>query len=234
MALPDTTLRRGRPPIPTGPEQAPPIAAKVAEAEQQIASLRHKRPEYALGVVNGIEGADARLAEVDAKLGELERRLNVLNAAHDAAVAADRRMFAAQRAALHATQVAKVKRELDARGEAAARLSKAIETATAAFRDLIEHSRQAQRANPVGGIWPKGSYCEDDKIIELVQRELWRLGGSDYAAWASGPDRPPPPFPGGEPLNWIERQPSKCPPLVERLKQASERTLSVLTGQEPK
>jgi hypothetical protein len=176
MALIDMIQRRGRAPVPTGPEKAPSIATKIGDAEQQLEALRAERPELALDAVSGVDGADAHLVDLDRRIAEIERTLGVLTAAHEAADAADKRMFRQQAAAMFNTQVSASKKHLKARDDAGRRLTKAIEDAVSAYQDLVARSHQAMAANPVGGSWPGGSLCGATDLYLLVDEELFRLG----------------------------------------------------------
>ena len=58
MSLIDNLMPRcGRPPIPNGPEQAPPIAAVIAEVERRLDALKAEHPEIALDTFRSVEGA---------------------------------------------------------------------------------------------------------------------------------------------------------------------------------
>lgn len=226
MSIADMLPRRGRPPIPSGPEQAPPIAAKIAEAERKLDALKAERPEVALDAINGREGADDRFAEIKRQIAVLEQSLADLRSAHDAALAADDRMFRAQRAALYGTQIAKVKRELKARDDAAVRLSKAIGHAVEAYREMVLSSRNAQRANPVGGEWPNGGLVGGGELYRAVAAELFRQG-----TIIADPERVPG-FPHTHPT--LMEYPAKMVPLTERIAKASEHVISELTGRAPR
>lgn len=230
MSLVDLIPRRGRPPIPTGPEQAPPIAKQIEEAQRQREAMLAERPERALDAVNGFEGAEARLGEIDAHVAALEKRLDVLIAAHAAAVQADQRMFAAQRAALHATAVAKVKRTLRDRDEAAEKLARSIGDAVENWRSLVDLSAKAQAAGrAINGIWPTASLCTGPDLYRAVAKELRRQGQVFPVAPGATPAFPTDP----NAVSAFDR-PDKLRPLAEAVRAASEHIVAELTGQAPK
>jgi len=212
---------------PTHPMQAPEVAAKLATAEGELSELEGQHGGVALDALAGVSGATERLAGINRQLATARERVATMKAAHKAALDRDEAAIRAQRAALQKTQIAAVRKHLEARDTAAVALSAAIVEATKQYHLLLDRSAKAQAACPIGTSWPGGTLCEPDPIRKLVEHELFRAsaspGGHDSR------DFPGAQLPGSE----YEWQPAAVPPLADKIKAASQYVMTELTAKAP-
>ena len=207
--------------------QAPEVAAKLATAEAELSELEAQHGGAALDALSGGSGATERLAGINRQLAAARDSVTTLRAAHKAAVDRDAATIRAQRAALQKTQIAAVRKHLEARDAAAVTLSAAIAEAAKHYHVLLERSAKAMAACPIGTEWPGGTMCEHDPIRRLVEHELYR-------ASASPGNRDGRAFPGAQlPGMEYEWQPAAVPPLADKISAASRYVMTELTGKAP-
>lgn len=210
---------------PTKPPLAPDIANTLAAAEAELFELEAKHGNLALDAMAGEPDAASRLATLTRDLSSARENVATLKAAHKAAVDRDEANIRAQRAALRKTQIAAMRKHLDARDAAAIALSASIADAARHYRTLLDRSTKARSACPIGAIWPTATDCEPDPIRRLVQYELFRLsateGNQDGRA-----------LPGAMMLPGYQWQPAAIPPLVDAIKRGSEHAIAELAGKE--
>jgi len=209
---------------PTHSMQAPEVAMKLATAEAELRELEGAYGTVALEALSAAPGAKDRLTAAERQLVDSRQRVATLKAAHRAAVDRDEATIRAQRASLQKTQIAAVRKHLEARDAAAIALSAAIAEATKQYHLLLDRSAKAQAACPIGTDWPGGTLCEPDPIRKLVEHELFRAsaspGGHDSR------DFPGAQLPGLE----YEWQPAAVPPLADKINAASQYVMTELTG----
>ncbi len=213
---------RGKPG--TKAAQAPEILRRLHAAEAELAELETQHGNAALDAIVGEAGASDRLNTLNRDLAKARDSVATLRAAHDAAVERDEATIAAQRAAIRKTQMAAVRKHLEARDAAAVALSAAIEEATKQYHALLDRSAKAQAACPVGMTWPVSTACGTDQIRGLVMNELYR-------ASATAGNRDGRAFPGAEfPSRLFEHQPKAIPSLVDAIKQGGEFAITTLVS----
>ena len=204
--------------------KAPDIAAQLSQAESDYAALQAEHGSIALDAIAGLPGGSDRLQELQRDLATIGDRVATLKAAHKAAIERDEAAVKAQRAALQKTQLAAVRKHLEARDAAAVAFSRAIEEATKQFHTLLDRSAKAESACPIGMAWPHGSLCGRDPIRALVANEIFRLSASP----GNGDGRA---LPGAEmPSPEYQWQPAALPALGEKIGAASKYVLAKLTG----
>jgi hypothetical protein len=209
-------------PRPITPLQAPEIEERIAAAEREFADVERTHGEAALDAVAGDEAAIARLNDVVAQMARTRDKITMLHAAHRAAIQRDEATVKAQRVALRKTQLASVKKHLDARDEAATALCKALEDAAKQFHLLLDRSEKAKEACPIDLEWPYDSFCEPMPIREAVVHELFRIS-------ASPGDQDSRALPGAQPTNFdYEWQPKAIAPMAPTIHKASAQTLAAL------
>jgi len=215
---------RGKPGTKAAQAQAPEILRRLHSAEAELAELETQHGNAALDAIVGEAGASDRLNTLNRDLAKARDSVATLRAAHDAAVERDEATITAQRAAIRKTQMAAVRKHLEARDAAAVALSAAIEEATKQYHALLDRSAKAQAACPVGMTWPISTVCETDPIRKLVRNELFRLS-------ATAGNRDGRAFPGAElPGSEYEWQPQKIVALADAIKQGSEFAMNKLAG----
>lgn len=207
---------------PTAPSASPPeIAAKLATAEAEVAGLE---AVAALEALVDSPTAKDRLAGIQARLAAARESAASLKAAYRTAVERDGTTIVIRRAALQKTQLAAVRKHLDARDAAAVALSAAIAEVVKHYHTLLDRSAKGMAACPVGTTWPPGSECEPDAIRKIVASELYR-------ASASPGDRDGRTVPGGQlPDGEYLYQPATIPAMEEQIKKASDHVIAKLTG----
>jgi small-conductance mechanosensitive channel len=216
---------RGKPAAkPQPPLQAPEIEQRLNHAQARVSELYAQRRGTALDAETGDTAAAAQLENLNREIAAANDRVATLRAAHEAAIERDEATLQAQRAALQRTQLAAVRKHLEARNAAAVALTAALDAAAKQFHILLERSDKAQAACPIGMTWPHGALCEADPLRNLVVAELYRLsatpGNKDGHA-----------LPGaGFPSSEYEWQPATIPPMAERVGAASAYVLAKLTG----
>lgn len=206
--------------------QASAIVAKLQTAESELRALEAQHGDAALEAIGGEAGAQDRLETISAKLKGAREKISTLEAAHAAAVKRDEAMLDAQRTSLRKTQIAAMRKHLEARNAAAERFSAAMAEAAAQYRAMIDRSAKAMAACPIGSNWPQGTLCEIDPIRQLAQHEMFRLS-------ATPGNRDGRTLPGAAlPSANVEWQPQVIKPLSETLKTASDFVIAKLTGKE--
>ncbi len=210
-----------------GQSAAKPSEVELAEAETELARLEAEHADAAVEALGDSPAAKQRLAGVQAQLATERPRVAPLRAAYRAAVESDEATIVIRRAALQRTQLAAVRKHIQARAAAAVALSEAITKVAEHYHVLLERSAKAQAACPVGMSWPNGALCDAESVRELVSFELFRLSASpgnrdDHAL-------PGATLPGLE----YEYQPSAIPPMSEQFAQASANIIAALTRRAP-
>jgi hypothetical protein len=138
---------RGKPgPKPLPPLQAPEIEQRLYHAQVRVSELCAQRRGTALDAETGDTSAAAQLENLNREIAAANDRVATLRAAHEAAVERDEATLRAQRAALQKTQLAAVRKHLEARNAAAVALTGALEEAAKQYRILLERSDKAQAA----------------------------------------------------------------------------------------
>lgn len=200
--------------------QAPDIAARLEAARTDLAALEQKIGNAALDAL--AQGTD--LTSLQRELTAARERAAMLDAAHKAALARDEAEVVRQRAALQKTQLAAVRKHIEARDAAADDLSAAIGEAVKHYHTLLDRSAKAQAACPIGMIWPNSGLCEPDPIRKLVRYELSRASNNPGNRNART-------FPGAElPGMEFDFQPAAIPSMTEQIKKASGYVIGTLTG----
>jgi hypothetical protein len=218
---------RGKPGAKTLAAQAPEVLRKLRAAEAELAELETQHGAAALDAIADEAGASDRLATLNRNLTNARDNVATLKAAHTAAVERDEMTLNVQRTAIRKTQMAAVRKHLEARDVAAAALTEAIAEATKQYHALLDRSAKAQAACPIGTKWPFDTVCEIDPIRRLVTDEIFR-------ASATAGNRDGRAFPGAQLSNAkYEWQPRAIPSLVETVRQSSEYAMRQLIGKAP-
>jgi len=228
MSITDTIKKRiGRPPVPVGPDLAPVVKARIDEATTQLHALQAEVPSAALDAVQEKEGAVDRLADLQSKIAAVDGELATLRHAFAEAEQQDRKKWAQQRAAIHRSAWLGVKRHLEARDDAAQRMSVAIEGAVAAFRDMLAAGDKAlHAAAPLASRSLVGDRLLPSELYKATATELRRLGEE----WPKQPTSPaafPTDRQAGVPLRSEIHV-----PLAEELRRRSADLLAELDGSE--
>lgn len=205
---------RGRPPLPSGPDQAPPIGAKLAAAREALAALEPAFAQALLEQHAGDAGGD-RVAELRAQRAKLEMEVADLAVAHGAALAADKARHAESLRGLRRTQYHALKRHVEARGKAAAQLTALLSQLAEAWSAFYTESRETYLAAQRLGLTPDQRVYANPVLGRAVQNESYRIGGVRQDASIPDGQGRSPPLPGALPVNGIDLAPSKCPALVE-------------------
>jgi hypothetical protein len=209
----------------TSAVKAPDVEAKLREAQDALAALEARHGEAALDDLLGEDGAASRLAALVKQMDATRATVTTLRAALVTARERDAAAERAARAAIHKTQVAAVKSNLEKRDAAAAAFAIAAAEAVKQFRLLIEHSGKAHAANPIGGEWPTGGLYQLGDLKRLCAQELFRLDAHD-GTYGDGKS-----FPGASVSDFDKvGQPDKIAPLTDELKANSAYIVGKLTG----
>jgi hypothetical protein len=176
-----------------------------------------------------VEGADARLAALEKEIASARANVGKLKAAHGAALARDDAAILAQRASLYKAQFNTIKRQLERRNQAAQELQDAFGIVADKFKIMIEASRAAKNATPVGTTWPEDALpalIDFDGIKLLVSNEMYRVAGDPALGNKFT-------YPGAKQTPGNEGQPHLIEPLVDRMKAHTAFVLEKLTGKTP-
>jgi len=226
MAVTDFLRRSYK--APTLDEKAPLIQSRIEEAEARQRSLQGQFPAAALDVELDAPGAGDRLAALKSDLAEVDSRLEQLRAAHQQALAEDQRQMAQHRAHTHAVALQRLKRKLDLRDAEAAKMTAALATAVEHFQAMIKAADEASFAGRAFGNLPTDAQCGHRQLVDLVKRELVRVG----CPWpVTTENRLVPDFPGQ--LSRVLTNPGSLEPIADALARATEHTINTLTGKEP-
>lgn len=199
--------------------KAPDIAAQLATAENDLAALESQHGRAAL---DAIAGSPDRLTALNGKLSETRERVSMLRAAHKAALERDEETIRAQRAALRKTQIAAMRKHIEARDQHAVALAVAIAEMAKHYHGLLDRSEKAERACPIGSQWPQHDGWAATK--RYVINEFFRVSaspGNQDGRSLPGSEEPDARF------TW---QPDAIPPLPERIAKASAGVLAIVTG----
>ena len=200
---------------PLTPEE---IERLIAATQATVADLTADRQRAAFDTESGVDGASERLADINRRLQDARDRTDTLSSAMVAANAEAESQRLKLQAKLRKDNTAKVVTALSNRDKAAERLTAALETAAAAWHDLVEQSERA--AIPVPGV-PElhgGEMVYPKELRRAVERELWRVGAWPKAVDAS-PGRDPRNFPGGNAHDFdFVDQPRALPRLADEVR----------------
>jgi hypothetical protein len=209
--------------------QAPDISQRLVQAQAELERLQGQHGDVALDALLSIEGADARLTVLEKQIASARADVQKLQSAHKAALSRDEATILQQRASLYKTQMATVRRKLEARDQAAQELQGAFGTVARAWTTMIEASKAAKAATPAGTTWPEDALpavIDFDGIKLLVANEMYRQAGDPALGNKFS-------FPGGRPTPGNEGQPDKIRPLVDSMKAHTAFVLEKLTGKAP-
>lgn len=219
-----------RKPTPAAPViQAPDVLQRLGLAQSRLEGLQAQHGAVALDAVLNVDGADGRLAALERELASARAEVVTLQSAHKAAQARDEATILQQRASLYKTQLATVKRKLEARDQAAQELADAFGTVAKAWHTMIDASKAAKAATPVGTAWPEDglpSLIDFEGIKKLVAHEMYRVAGDPKIGNYHS-------FPGSAPTAGNEGQPDNIRPLADTLKAHTAFVLERLTGRTP-
>lgn len=205
------------------------LASVISAANAELADLKSKHGAVALSVVEGAAGAERALADLNARIAVTRDHIATLQAAQRLVTEREQAEIVAQRANLHKAQINAVKRELGKRDQAAADLTEAFEKVSRAWKTMIEASRAAKAATPIGTQWPQDGLPDTitaDGISRLVANEMFRQAGDPTIGNRAS-------FPGSAPTPGNEGQPDKIVPLVAAMKAHTAFVLEKLTGKAP-
>lgn len=209
--------------------QAPDISQRLALAQAELEKLQALHGDVALDALLSVEGADARLAVLEKQIASARADVVKLQSAHRAALARDEATILQQRASLYKTQLAAVKRKLEARDQAAQQLQDAFGTVAKAWNTMIEASKAARDATPAETHWPEHGLpdvIDFDGIKNLVGNEMYRQAGDPRLGNRQS-------FPGSRPTPGNEGQPDRIRPLADTMKAHTASVLEGLTGKAP-
>ncbi len=216
-----------RKPTPAAPViQAPEVLQRLGLAQSRLEGLKAQHGAIALDAVLNVDGADGRLATLEKELASARADVVNLKEAHGAALARDEAEIIRQRASLHKVQLATVKRKLELRDQAAQELADAFGTVAKSWHTMIDASKAAKAATPVGTQWPESGLpdlADFDGIKMLVANEMYRVAGDPKLGNRQS-------FPGSAPTAGNENQPEAIEALVDRMKTHSAFVLERLTG----
>jgi hypothetical protein len=219
-----------RKPTPAGQLiQAPEVLQRLGLAQAELERLQAQHGDVALDAILAVEGADGRLAALEKEIASARANVGKLKAAHGAALARDEAAILQQRASLYKTQLATVKRKLEARDHAAQELAEAFGIVARSWNTMIEASKAAKAATPVGTAWPEDglpALIDFDGIKALVANEMYRQAGDPKLGNRQS-------FPGSRPTAGNEGEPDKIRPLADTLKAHTAFVLEKLTGKTP-
>jgi hypothetical protein len=231
MSITDSLKRRiGRPPMPTGPDLAPSVQAKIDDATARIRAIQQDIPAASLDAVQEVEGAADRLAGLQSQLAAVGAELATLQHAFGEAEQVDKRKWAQQRAAIHRSSWLAVKKHLEARDAAAQTMSVSIENAVQAYREMVEAADKAMRAGQVlasQNLATSGHRLAQSELYKAASFELFRLG----TPWPVQPGDRTKVFPFDKSVtSQIRGEAGR--PLAEELRQRSADLLAELDGSE--
>jgi len=209
--------------------QAPEVLQRLGVAQAELDRLQAQHGDVALDALLAVQGADVRLAALEKEIASARADVVKLKAAHGAALARDEATILQQRASLYKTQLATVKRKLEARDHAAQELADAFMIVARSWTVMIEASKAARAATPVGTSWPEDAVpalIDFDGVRRLVQHEMYRQAGDKNLGNKFS-------FPGSAPTPGNEGQPDKITPMVDSLKAHTAYVLERLTGRTP-
>jgi hypothetical protein len=219
--------RIGRPPMPTGPDLAPSVQAKIDDATARIREIQQEIPAASLDAVQELDGAAERLAGLQSQLAAVGAELATLQHALGEAEQQDRRKWQQQKAAIHRSAWLAVKRHLEARDDAAQSMSVHLENAVQAFRDVLDHADKALRAGQA--LAPRtliGDKLLPAELYRATATELRRLG-DEWPKQANSPPAFPTDRQAGIPLRSDIHV-----PLADDLRRRSADLLAELDGSE--
>jgi hypothetical protein len=209
--------------------QAPDISQRLALAQAELERLQAQHGDVALDALLSVEGADTHLASLEKRIALARADVVKLQSAHKAALARDEATILQQRASLYKTQMAAVKRKLEARDQAAQELQDAFGTVAKAWKTMIEVSKAAKAATPAETHWPEyglPDLIDFDGIKLLVANEMFRQAGDPGLGNRQS-------FPGSRATPGNEGRPDQIMPLADTMKAHSAVVLKGLTGKTP-
>jgi hypothetical protein len=151
------------------------IESRIGDTEGKLREADAQHGHAALEAEAGLPGASERLTAIAERRKALNERLETLRSALVAAHEEAGRRRARLHAKMKKENLARLGAALDARDEAATRLSEHIKAAVAAWRDLVDLS---DKATLPGLELPLGSLVGVGELRRAVERELFRLGAS--------------------------------------------------------
>jgi hypothetical protein len=201
------------------------VAADIEAANNELAELKGRHGAAALAVIEGVAGADKAMADLNARITVARERIATLQAAQRLVLQREEAEIAAQRASLHKTQIAALKKHLDARDAAVVAFVSAMEEATKHYHDLLDRSAKAKLIKPILSAWPEwDDICEPMVIRKLAAGEFFRLSAApgDLGGRA---------LPGASFLSAdYEHNPGAIPPMADAIKQSSAGIMAKITG----
>lgn len=207
--------------------KTPDIKVLIEAASARVAELKAAIAVVVVEAADGVEGAQERYRAAKDDLAKVTADLELLVAAKAEHTEREARRAAAARAALHRDRVALVKADLDASVEHAETFQRHLAAAVMAFDELLA-SRGATLGRGIARM-PEHAELRTQEVRRLVSTELYRLGArlNSVGSNTEGlPDLDP------QTLPW-RSNPALIPPLVQRLRQADERTLAQLERATP-
>jgi hypothetical protein len=202
---------------------APTVAQKLRTAEMQLEAQEAKCAQLAYEVAIG-EVSETALTSENSLLPGLRQQVEQLRAALAIAERHDEKTVAAQRVSIRKTQLAAVRKHLEARNAAAVALSEAIAEAAKQYRELVARTEKAIAATPIGSEWPSRREYSSFILRRLVSNEVFRLS-------ATAGDKDNLSLPGSEAPDIQHKwAPDKVTPLADKIADQSKFALAHLTG----
>lgn len=216
-------LTKGRDAPKSHAPAAPDIRKKLDGLQSKLSSMQSQLAEMAFEAHQGSAEAARKFITTKEQIEQIKAEVSQLNLALKVALERDHAEVLRQRASLHKGQLAKVRKDLDARDAAARAMETALAQAAEQYKIVIERSRAASLANPIGGEWPAGSISELHEIKPLLAAQLYKLMPGDVMGRLS-------PFPGADCDLDYRGLPDKIKTLADALSENSRYIMTTLTG----
>src|ERR1700722_15730996 len=212
-----------------GPTSADALEVKLQQAREALTVLTANVASAALPAEEGIEGARDALDAANETLRQGEERVRNLTFALESARTREATKTQAQRDAIKKSQHERMRVHCRERDAAGAKLAEHLASAVNEWRAMVAANDAMVQALPADEKLPQGSGAALSDLHTAVLSELWRAGGSPHVGLGWGVEKPPPSWPGAQPIDPASRyDPSKEIGLLASLRQSTEYLLRTI------